>query len=206
MVNERTYYLDLPTLLTLLRNKKGTLTTRVKLSEYKTTGTGTIAFAFGRITGCTLEWSKGHLEGEEAYKRLQTIQEWNVHFETQQPASSPLQQASYTTNVTPEYLQQGQRAQPPIQATTSGSLADPATIPDTRRNPFIGTAVPKPFQLLTEAELAAFNSAQRTILQALVTLVDGHRSIEAIQAQLPYPEETIMQALEVLLSMNKIIY
>jgi hypothetical protein len=202
MVNERTYYLDLPTLLTLLRNKKGTLTTRIKLSEYKTTGTGTVAFAFGRITACTLEWSKGHLEGEEAYKRLQTIQEWNVHFETQQPANPFMQQAAYTTNVTPEYSQ----AQPPIQAAASGSLADLPPISDVHRNPLTGTAVPKPFQLLTEAELAAFNSAQRTILQAIVALVDGYRSIAAIQAQLPYPAETIMQALEVLLSMNKIIY
>ena len=85
---KKVYYLDLQTLLTLLHNKTGTLTTKAKIGNQNVMGS--ISILRGQITSCALESPKGTLYGQEALERLKPLQEWQVRFED---AAPPLQKS-----------------------------------------------------------------------------------------------------------------
>jgi len=219
MVNERTYYLDLPTLLALLRNKKGMLTTNVKVGGRRTKGeigTGTIVFANGKVIASTIEWSAGSIEGDEAYNYLSTVQEWNVHFEVLPPVQSsqlpqpPINQTTHSTRNLLHYMQSTKdvpvTGQGPTPGASSGPTTDPLTGPDPQRIQLILSTIPQPHRSLTAAELDTFTSQQRRALLVIHSLVDGYRSVEVLQVQTNYPLETLMWMLDTLRSMGKVMY
>lgn len=85
----KTYYLDLQTLLTYLRNKSGTLTASLVLSGQPCTGI--VIVSQGQITFCQIKWPNGkYWEGLEALQHLQPVKEWQVDFNESPSSLKPL--------------------------------------------------------------------------------------------------------------------
>jgi hypothetical protein len=184
LVTERkTYYLDLSTLLTLLRNKSGTLSCKIKI--HGQWGNGLIALKRGRIGQSIVEWSQGRLEGKEAFEHLSSVQEWQVNFDD----------VSSSINISPATFSSAGvhplSPTPPSYAPTSPmGMSPPAPMIPRVRNPL------NPFVL------AHYTSEQRLILRTVYELVDGQKTIDQIKVQvnahIDVPAETVDVALATL--------
>ncbi|HEY0756133.1 MAG TPA: hypothetical protein VGD98_19410 [Ktedonobacteraceae bacterium] len=80
MRDQRTYFWDLPTLLTYLRGQSCELTTELKISGKA--ARGSIVLEKGTIMSCQLVLQNGmQINGEQAYKKLETCTQWQVELE-----------------------------------------------------------------------------------------------------------------------------
>ena len=91
MRNQKTYFLDLHTLLTYLHDQSCELTTELNVSGKK--ARGCIVLEKGRVVRCLLSLQNGfQITGEQAYKQLEACTQWQVElepFEEKKKASRP---------------------------------------------------------------------------------------------------------------------
>ena len=180
LVTERkTYYLDLQTLLKLLRNKSGTLSCKIKMNGQW--GNGLISLKRGQIEQSLIEWSTGRIAGKEAFERLSSIEEWQVSFEDTPPMTSLSPASPYSSGIHPS------PSMPP-----SYSPAPPLrTSPNT-------PIIPRVRNQLNSFMLTHYTPEQRTILRTVYELADGHTSIDQIKARVHVPPEIVEVALATL--------
>ncbi len=80
MRNQKTYFLDLQTLLTYLIDQSCELTTELKVSGK--TARGIIVLKEGKIVYCMLSLQNGlQITGEQAYRLVETCTQWQVELE-----------------------------------------------------------------------------------------------------------------------------
>jgi hypothetical protein len=164
IVTERkTYYLDLPTLLKVLRNKSGTLSCKIKI--HGQWGNGLISLKRGQIEQSIIEWPNRRLEGKEAFEYLSSVQEWQVNFTDGLPIANISPTARPSSGV-----------RPPTPAPQSYSPA-----PSMRISPS-APVIPRPLTPLNPFILAHYSPQQRTILQIVYGLVDGQKTTDQIKA------------------------
>ena len=163
-----TYYLDLQTLLTYLRNKSGTLTASLSIAGQHCKGF--VSLSRGQATACRVECSNGRFyEGKDAFDRLQAIQEWQVHFDNQPP--------------------------PSVTLSRPGTRPEPVT-----------PKIPRPKGPLAPHLLTGYSPQQRIVLRSVHFMIDGHKTVDQIKAQLNLPPETVDSALATLLRLAVIEY
>ena len=98
MHNRKTYFLDLQTLLTYLRDQSCELTTTVRISGQM--ASGSITLHLGKIIHCQLVLPNGQqISGEGAYKQLQTGTEWQVQLT--EPEAEKTTRVSSTSSTPP---------------------------------------------------------------------------------------------------------
>ena len=194
MDEKKVYYLDLQTLLTLLHNKTGTLTTKAKIGNQNVMGS--ISILRGEVTSCVLESPKGTLYGQEAFERLKPLQEWQVRFEDVAPLSQKSPVLPPASANTKQPLEPGKIApmSPASTRANTGNITPNLLIVPHLMHPFNATT------------LNGYNAQQLTILHLVHSLVDGQRTIAQIQDQMRLPGETVRYALEVLRQLGTIAY
>src|SRR5579859_1567441 len=80
MDNQKTYFLDLQTLLTYLIGQSCELITELKISGQP--ARGSLILNEGKIAYCTVSFQNGYqIVGEQAYNLIQTCTQWKVELE-----------------------------------------------------------------------------------------------------------------------------
>ncbi len=175
MESNKTYFLDLRTLLTYLQNISCSLTTR--LDDKGRKGTGYIVLQAGKIVRSWIEFQDGRvLEGPQALEQLYTRNQWQV--------------------------QLGQKTELPPSIQMSPSPSDPAVLPANNQPPRSPPLRQK--ALLSPLQLKHLPAQQRLILGTILTMIDGTRTAADIKAQLNLSPETVDRALAWLRSLNVI--
>lgn len=175
---EKTYYLDLPTLLGYVRGKSAMLRTTIALARNQPSGQGILFLLRANIMHCYILSQAGVLlfEGDTAYKRLSQSTEWLVRIDAE-----PIINQEWLT-----WLQQH-------------NLAHNAPVPQTPEG------IPQPKRALDALILRQFSHQQALFLRTVFTLVNGQRTVEQIKARLPQsPPQTIDDALNVLRTLDVI--
>ncbi len=175
---EKTYYLDLPTLLGYVRGKSAILRATITLARNQTSCQGIIFLLRSNTMHCYILSQKGEVlfESDEAYKRLSQNAEWLVRMDLEQIIGQEwlawLQQHNLTYN-------------PPV--------------PDLLGN------IPRPKRALDALVLHQFSHQQALFLRTVFTLVNGKRTVEQIKGRLPQTSpQAIDDALNVLHSLGLI--
>jgi hypothetical protein len=177
---EKTYYLDLPTLLGYVRGKAAILRTTVTLAKNQPACQGSLFLLNANTRHCYILSSKGQLlfEGEEAYKRLSQCNEWMVRMDVE-----PVVRQEWLA-----WLQQHRLNFQPFEQTR----AEPALIP-------------QPKKALEAHMLRQFSHPQMLFLRTVFALVNGQRSVEQIKARLPQASpQAIDDALNILRTLGAI--
>lgn len=176
MRDKKTYFLDLPTLLTYLSSQSCELTTELTISGQA--AQGSLILRDGKIVSCLLLFSNGqHMTGEQAYQYLQKGTEWRVHLkgdEEKKPIAPPSQFPSQFTPPTPT---------PFSSPYNYGSWPTPP---------------PRPKGPLDPLYLRNLSMKERLILRSVYVLINGKNSVEDIKNQLRLSPATIEQALATL--------
>ncbi len=177
-MREKTYYLDLPTLVSYIRGKAGVLRATVTLAKNQPACQGIIFLLQANISQSYILSSSGALlfEGDKAYTRLSQNKEWQVRIDSEQVIEQEWL----------AWLQQ-QRLAPPLPA-----LAAPAVIPRPKR------ALNAPFP-------PQFSAQQAFFLRTVFALANGQRTVEQIKECLPHlSPQAIDDALNVLRTLGLI--
>jgi len=114
--------------------------------------------------------------GKNAFDRLQAVQEWQVHFDNQPPSVS-------LSRPGPQPLQP--QFAPPEPVTPK---------------------IPRPKEPLAPHLLTGYSPQQRIVLRTVHIMIDGHKTVDQIKAQLSLPAETVDSALATLLRLAVIEY
>ena len=176
MRDKKTYFLDLPTLLTYLSSQSCELTTELGLSG--TTAQGSLILRDGKIVSCLLIFSNGqHLIGEQAYQYLQKGTEWQVHLKTEEEKKPVAPPAQFPSQFFPP---------------TPTPFSSPYNYGSWSATP------PRPKGPLDPAYLQNLSMKERLILRSVYVLINGRNSIEEIKNQLRLSPATIEQALATL--------
>lgn len=172
---EKTYHLDLKTLLEFIRGKSAILRTTVTLPRQRNACQGALYLKGNGATHCFIFTQEGMLlmDGANAHATLSTCTEWLVRLDTEHVVETELLALA--------------RRYPLIL----GSLTD-LTV---RRAPRLKNP-------LTRAILQRFSVRQSLTLRTVLAMVNGARTVEQIKAQLNLPPELIDEALEVLHNIN----
>lgn len=161
MRNQKTYFLDLQTLLTYLHDQSCELTTEVNVSGKR--ARGSIVLEEGKVVRCFLSLQNGfQITGEKAYKQLEACTQWQVEleqFEEKKKVSSP---APFSTS-------------PTSFVSRSPASANQAWY-------FPPLRLKKP---LEPALLQNIPLRERFILRSVFSMINGKRNSEEIKAQLP---------------------
>ncbi|MBA2284383.1 MAG: hypothetical protein H0W02_02765 [Ktedonobacteraceae bacterium] len=168
------YYLDLATLMSVLDDGLYTLSTSLVVSG--TQGSGYITLSNGHITECAVKLADGrHIEGEQAFRLLQSQTQWQVQIVPVPPALPPMPPA--TPAMPPSYRD----TLPP----SMGFSASPPGILRQKR-------------ILDPALLEGFTMKQRLMLRTVLTMVNGQRTAEQIKEHVNLPARTVEEVLETL--------
>lgn len=177
---ERTYYLDLKTLLEYLRGKSAVLRTTIMLPKPRQRCQGHIFLKRGTILRCYILGQDGALlfDGQDAYAYLGTSAEWYVRIDTDQvierEAQPQIQEPPPYPNVSPLYSNA-----PPLYVSAE-------------------SLVLRPLRPLEMNVLQQFPPKRSLLLRTVFTMVNGERSVAQIKAQLRLPTEVVTEALNIL--------
>jgi hypothetical protein len=174
---EKTFYLDLKTLLEYLRGKSALLSTLITLPRQRQPCQGYIFFLDGNIRHGLILNPQGALllAGADAYARLSAGTEWRVRIDT-------------TSTIAEEMSALFQR---------HGLALYPALSENTE-------TAPRQKRMLDMAILQSFPAKQRLLLHTVFSLINGERTAMQIKAQLHFPPEAIDEALTILRSIDMI--
>lgn len=172
---EKTYHLDLKTLLEYLRGKSATLRATLLLPRNRQPCQGYIFVRSGSVIRGYVFSPNGALlaQGQNAYTQLSSVTEWRVRIETEQVIEQ-------------ELLALLQYYTLPVDV--------PVTSPP----------VPAPRQKkpLDIAMLQMFSSKQSLLLRTVFAMVNGERTVEQIKAQLNFPPNAVEEAFNILRSLG----
>jgi hypothetical protein len=170
---EKTYHLDLKTLLEYLREKSAVLRTRVTLPRNRHPGQGYLFLSKGSILRCYVLAPDATLlvDGPDAYKLLNTSVEWYVRIDTEQMIELE------------------------IQAHLQGS-PPPTDIPTF--NVPVETRALRQLRPLEMAVLQHFPAKQSLLLRTVFTMVNGERTADEIKGRLRLPPQVVEEALNIL--------
>ena len=175
---EKTYYLDLPTLLGYMRDKSAILRTTITLAKNQPPCQGILFLrpASGMYCYILSQKSRVLFEGEEAYKRLSQSTEWLVRMDAEQ-------------NIEQEWLQWLQ------QHNLTYNVPGPSA----------SETIPRPKRALDALILHQFSHQQALFLRAVFTFVNGQRTVEQIKARLPQASpQMVDEALNILRTLGLI--
>ena len=171
MRDNKTYFLDLPTLLTYLSGQSCEVTTELSVSGKP--ARGSLVLKEGTIVSCLLILSNGRqVTGKQAYQQLQNETQWQVQLEPlegKKPTFSSVQ-------VPPP------SAFPPLSAPHGFWLPPP----------------PKPKRPLDPSYLQSLSIKERLTVRSVYMMVNGKNSIEEIKNQLHLSPSSIDEALTML--------
>lgn len=175
---EKTYYLDLPTLLGYVRGKSAVLRTTIALARNQPSGQGILFLLRANMMHCYILDQQGALvfEGDTAYKRLSQCTEWQVRIDAEAVIGQEWMM----------WLQQHNLAHnPPV--------------------PEVPTGIPRPKRALDALILGQFSHQHALFLRTVFTLVNGQRTVEQIKARLPQSQpQAIDDALNILRTLGVI--
>ncbi|MEO7022395.1 MAG: hypothetical protein ABI234_19760 [Ktedonobacteraceae bacterium] len=174
---EKTYHLDLKTLLEYLRGKSAILRATVTIPKQRKPCQGSLYLNRNGATHCFIFTPEGSLllEGTGAHTALSTNTQWLVRIDTEQ-------------TVEIELLALAQQ-----HFLKLGAQADSLT-----------GRTPRPKKALDLSTLQRFSAKQSLTLRTVLTMVNGERTVEQIKAQLRLPPELIEEALKVLRNIDVI--
>jgi hypothetical protein len=175
---EKTYYLDLPTLMGYVRGKSAVLRTTIALARNQSFCQGMLFLLRADAMHCYILSQKGELlfEGDNAYKRLGQSKEWQVRIDSEQ-------------NIGQEWLAWLQQH----------NLVHNAPAPDAPED------IPRPRRALDSLILSQYPHQQALFLRTIFTLVNGQRTVEQMKARLPQaPPQMIDEALNILRTLGVI--
>ena len=175
---EKTYYLDLPTLMGYIRGKSAVLRTTIALARNQPSCQGVLFLLHADTMHCYVLSQKGELLFEEgnAYKRLAQSKEWQVRIDSEQ-------------NIGQEWLTWLQQH----------NLVHNAPVPG------VSEDIPRPRRALDALVLNQFSHQQALFLRTVFTLVNGQRTVEEMKARLPQTSPHIIdEALNILRTLGVI--
>jgi hypothetical protein len=175
---EKTYYLDLPTLLGYVRGKSAILRTTITFAKNQPSCQGFLFLLNASTRHCYILSQKGQLlsEGDDAYKRLSQSAEWQVRMDVEQIIGQ-------------EWLAWLQQYRLPYKL----SEAETAQV------------IPRPKRALDALMLHQFSHPQALFLRTVFTLVNGQRTVEQIKARLPQASpQAVDDALNILRTLGAI--
>ncbi len=174
---EKTYYLDLPTLIGYIRGKAAVLRTVLAPARNQPAGQGIIFLLQASTIHCYIISQAGALlfEGDDAYKRLSQSAEWLVRIEAEAVVDQEWQMWLQKHNLT---------------------YFPPSGIPG---------VLLRPKKALDALILRQFSHQQALFLRTVFTLVNGQRTVEQIKARLPQSSpQAVDDALNVLRTLGLI--
>ncbi|MGH2508841.1 MAG: hypothetical protein ACRDHZ_15760 [Ktedonobacteraceae bacterium] len=173
MPDNKTYFLNLSTLLTYLHSQSCELTTELDISGERVRGS--LVLKYGKIVNCTLTFSHGRqITGEQAYQQLQNSSRWQVRLEQRDEKVQPFPPTQFSPSM------------PPLP-TPSTPAHDPWNTPPLR-----------PLRPLDPALLQNLSVKERLLVRSVYMLVNGKNSIEQIKSQLHLSPQSIDAAIAVL--------
>jgi hypothetical protein len=179
MGNQKTYFLDLQTLLTYLIDQSCELTTELKISGK--TARGSLILKEGKIAYCTISFQNGYqIVGEQAYKLIETCTQWQVELEKPEERKKKFSPAQFSPSPAP-FLE-----------VSPASVSNPWSPPLRQKGS------------LDLALLQNLPIKERLILRSVFAMINGKRSNEEIKAQLHLSSKDIDDALTRLHVLNLI--
>lgn len=168
---EKTYHLDLKTLLEFIRGKSAILRTTVTIPRQRNDCQGALYLIGNGTTHCFIFTQEGKLlmDGANAHATLNTCTEWLVRLDTEHVVKT-------------ELLALARR-----YSLMLGNLID-LTV----------SRAPRLKNPLTSTILQRFSARQSLMLRTVLAMVNGRRTVEQIKVQLNLPPELVNEALEVL--------
>ena len=172
MRNQKTYFLDLQTLLTYLRGQSCELTTELKVAAKA--ARGSVLLKEGRVVHCLLTFQNGsQITGEQAYRQLETCTQWQVELEPPDEKKNNSSPTSFS----------------PYSAPAPFSLTPP---PSPRSWPSPPLRQKRP---LDPSFLQNVSMRERFILHSVFAMVNGKRTSEEIKSQLRLSPKEVDDAL-----------
>lgn len=171
-LTEKTYYLDLPTLVGYLHGKSAILQTTLKLAKNQPPCQGLLFLLHTALSHSYIISQSGELvsEGDEAYRRLSQSKEWLVRIDGEATIGQEWLAWLQERNLTP---------------------ATPVLPPS--------AAMLRPKRALDALLLRPFTAQQALFLRTVFALVNGQRTAEQIKERLPqWSSQAIDDALHVL--------
>lgn len=181
MGNQKTYFLDLQTLLTYLIDQSCELTTELKISGKP--ARGSLILKEGKIAYCTISFQNGYqIVGEQAYKLIETCTQWQVELEKPEERKKKFSPAQFSP----------QPASAPFLEVSPASVSNPWSPPLRQKGS------------LDLALLQNLPIKERLVLRSVFAMINGKRSNEEIKAQLHLSSKDIDDALTRLHVLNLI--
>lgn len=178
MRNQKTYFLDLQTLLMYLIDQSCELTTELKVSGK--VARGSIVLKEGKIVHCLLSLQNGlQITGEQAYKEIATSTQWQVELEQPEEKKKKFSSA--------------QSAPEPFLMTPFASANNYEYSSPLRQKGSLDLAL-----------LQNLSVKERLILRSVFAMINGKRNGEEIKAQLHMSSKDIDDALTRLRMLNLI--
>jgi hypothetical protein len=179
MGNQKTYFLDLQTLLTYLIDQSCELTTELKISGNP--ARGSLILKEGKIAYCTISFQNGYqIVGEQAYKLIETCTQWRVELEKPEERKKKFSPSQFSPQPAP-FLE-----------VSPASVSNPWSPPLRQKGS------------LDLALLQNLPIKERLILRSVFAMINGRRSNEEIKAQLHLSSKDIDDALTRLHVLNLI--
>jgi hypothetical protein len=171
MGNQKTYFLDLQTLLTYLIDQSCELTTELKISGKA--ARGSLILKEGKIAYCRISFQNGYqIVGEQAYKLIEACTQWQVELEKPEERKKNFPPAQFSPSPAP-FLE-----------VSPASVSNPWSPPLRQKGS------------LDLALLQNLPIKERLILRSVFAMINGRRSNEEIKAQLHLSSKDINDALK----------
>jgi len=172
MRNQKTYFLDLQTLLTYLIDQSCELTTELKLSGKA--ARGSLILKEGKIAYCTISFQNGYqIVGEQAYKLIEACTQWQVELEKPEEKKKKFFPAQFSPQPAPA----------PFLEVSPASVSNPWSPPLRQKG------------ALDLALLQNLPIKERLILRSVFAMINGQRTIAQIKAQLHLSSKSVDEAL-----------
>jgi hypothetical protein len=177
-VTEKTYYLDLPTLVTYLQDRTAVLKTTLTLAKNQPPAQGLLFLLANKVMHGYILSPNGAVlaEGEKAQARLRECKEWRVRIDSEAVIGQ-------------EWLAWQQMHQ-----SSKGNPSPAAT-----------GVIPVPVRSMEPHMMTLFSHQQVLFLRTVFALVNGQRTVEQIKERLPQSSsQSIEDALNVLRTLGLI--
>jgi hypothetical protein len=185
MRNQKTYFLDLQTLLIYLADQSCELTTELKLSGKA--ARGSLILKEGKIASCTISFQNGYqIVGEQAYKLVEMSTQWQVELEKPEEKRKKFALPPAPTQFSPRLSPE------PFLEVSPSSVSNPWSPPLKQKGS------------LDLALLQNLPIKERLVLRSVFAMINGQRSNDEIKAQLHLSSRDIDNALTRLHVLNLI--
>ncbi len=180
MEGRKTYFLDLQTLLTQLRDQSCTLVTKTVVTGRA--ATGYIWLQKGAIVRCLIRAEDGvELGGKQALDLLEKSAEWQVQ----------LEQPEERITFPPIEMSPRPAPMPPVQMSPQPFPFSPTPLYSNPGNSSNNWQPLKQKRELDPSLLQSLPVKQRLAVRMVFTLINGERSLEEIKARLQLPHGVV---------------